>query len=89
MKLEDLNTERKEKLASCQSTEEMLKLAELEGIELDDEQLEAISGGDSWDSGHLGRPCPYCGKHVDYESGTRMPKYCPHCGGKIVFSRDD
>lgn len=89
MELDGLTTEQREKFASCQSVDDILELAKLEGIEIDDAQLEAISGGRSWDSGHLGRPCPYCGKHVDYESGTRMPKYCPHCGGQIVFSRDD
>lgn len=88
MKFEDLTTEQKEKFASCESPDEILKLVEDEGIELSDEQIKAVSGGRSWDSGHLGRPCPYCGKHVDYEHGTTMPQFCPHCGGQIVFYRE-
>lgn len=59
MKYEDLTPEQREKVASCTSAEELLQLVELEGIGLDDEQLEAISGGSSWTSSHQGRPCPY------------------------------
>jgi len=75
---------------ACTTAEELVGLAMKAGYKLSDEELDSIAGG-SWDSSdtQTGRPCPYCGKHVDYVSGQRMPKYCPHCGGQIVFSRDD
>ena len=47
MNFEDLTTEQKEKAIACKTPEEVLVLAKQEGIELTDEQLEAVSGG--WD----------------------------------------
>ena len=47
MNFEDLTTQQKEKAKVCKTPEEMLSLAQEEGIELTDEQLESISGG--WD----------------------------------------
>ena len=46
------------KIKACHNNEELLSLAKEEGIELNDEQLEAINGGCS--SG-TSRKCPYCG----------------------------
>ena len=43
--LKGLTKEQKEKLENCKNTEEMLKIAREEGIELTDEQLEAVTGG--------------------------------------------
>ena len=34
-----------EKAKACQSSEELLELAKSEGIELNDEQIDAIAGG--------------------------------------------
>ena len=42
--LKGLTKEQKAKLENCKNTEEMLKIAREEGIELTDEQLEAVSG---------------------------------------------
>ena len=33
---------------SCKTPEDLLALAKREGVELSDEQLEGIAGGDSW-----------------------------------------
>ena len=46
-----LSDEMKAKAANCKSADELITLAKTEGIELTDEQLDAISGGDSFWSG--------------------------------------
>lgn len=43
--LKGLSEEQIAKIRECKSQEELLKLAKEEGIELTDEQLEAVSGG--------------------------------------------
>ena len=43
--------ELREKAKACESVDELIKLAETEGIELSDEQLEQVTGGSSWNSG--------------------------------------
>lgn len=45
MKFEDLSPEIKNKAAQCETSEDLINLAQEEGIELSDEQIEAISGG--------------------------------------------
>ena len=58
--VKDLSPELVEKAKSCKSTEELVELAKSEGVELSDEQLEAISGGESkWDvmTGCHGEAC--------------------------------
>lgn len=44
----NLTSEQREKAKLCKSPEEFLKLAGAEGIDLTDEQMEAISGGGDW-----------------------------------------
>ena len=53
-----LSDEMKAKVANCKTGEELVALAEKEGIELTDEQLDAISGGYHWvcDCDSLGGP---------------------------------
>ena len=50
MNFEDLkNPELQEKLKACNNPEELIELAKEEGFQLNDEQLEAMSGGGwSW-----------------------------------------
>lgn len=58
MKLDDLSPELREKAKACTTSEEILSLAKEEGIELSENDLEAISGG--WGN------CPnnnYCSSH--------------------------
>ena len=57
-----------EKLKACKNQEEVLALAKEEGIELTDEQLEAVSGGCSMPEP---KPivCPQCGKS-EYDEKT-------------------
>ena len=55
--LKGLSEEQKKKIAECKSAEEVLALAKAEGVELNDEQLEAVSGG----CGGSEIKCPKCG----------------------------
>ena len=57
--LKGLTEEQIAKVKACKNQEEMLKFAKEEGIELTDEQLEAISGG--FCSMHSALQCPNCG----------------------------
>ena len=47
MNYEDLTDELKDKVKECKSADELLALAKKEGVELTDEEIEAISGGRS------------------------------------------
>ena len=43
-----LSDELKAKITTCKTADELIELAKSEGIELTDEQLDAISGGYLW-----------------------------------------
>ena len=59
--LRGLTPEQIEKVRACKNPEEILALAKEEGIELTDEQLEAISGGGcSGPREKKGFICPNC-----------------------------
>lgn len=45
MKIEDLSPEVIEKAKACETPEQLFELAKTEGIELTDEQMDAIAGG--------------------------------------------
>lgn len=45
MKFEDLTPELQEKVVKCKTAEELFELAKAEGVELGDDELEAINGG--------------------------------------------
>ena len=45
MNLEDLSPELQEKAKACKTVEDILTLAKDEGMELSDEELDAIAGG--------------------------------------------
>ena len=45
MNYDDLTAEQKSKLAECTTAEDVLALAKDEGVELSEEQLDAVSGG--------------------------------------------
>jgi len=67
----DISPELKAKAMACKTPEELLALAEEAGIELSDEQLNAVSGGgwrcegQDWSSG-----CPH------YCTNDSCPAYC-------------
>ena len=61
--LKGLTEEQIAKVKACKNHEEILALAKQEGIELSNEQLEAVSGGACTDDTPK---CPNCGnKYVD------------------------
>ena len=83
--LKGLSEEQIAKIKACKTQEEMLALAKEEGIELTDEQLEAVSGGCTAPE-IKPEVCPQCGKS-DYEEKTHtdgiysITSYtCKHCG---------
>ena len=57
MKLKDLSPELQEKVKACKTAEELKILAQENGFELSDEELEGISGGQ--DCGPLTCPVAY------------------------------
>lgn len=61
--LKGLSEEQITKLKACKNNEEILALAKQEGIELTDEQLEAVSGGVCLvqEVGDTRKTCPECG----------------------------
>lgn len=48
MNFEELTEDQKARARACKSPEELLELAKSEGVELSEEELDAVSGGDSW-----------------------------------------
>lgn len=82
--LRGLTEEQIEKMRACKSQEEILALAKEEGVELTEEQLEAVSGGSC--NGTIPAWCPPCAAKYDCEvlaynrySG-RFNCKCPNCG---------
>ena len=57
--LKGLTPEQVEKARKCHDSKELLELAKNEGIQLNDEQLEAVSGG-ACDFEAKGVVCPIC-----------------------------
>ena len=80
MKLEDLTSEQQEKAKECKTPEEILALAEEEGFELSDEEIEQVSGG-TWGGGDEQPKCPYCGS-ADIYCYSKAPRTGPgmECG---------
>ncbi len=58
--LKGLTDEQIKKVKACKNTEEILALAKAEGVQLSDEQLEAVSGGGC---GGRAMKCPKCGSN--------------------------
>ena len=83
--LKGLTDEQVKKVKACKSQEEILELAKTEGVELNEEQLAAVSGGGC----NSTRKCPMCGstnvvrrtKDVELKSsGTNIIAYdCKDC----------
>ena len=56
MNYDELSEEQKEKLKNCKTAEEIMALAQAEGYELSDDELEAVSGGCSCSEKHKVKP---------------------------------
>ena len=48
MEFNDLTEEQKAQVMACKTADELVALAKAEGVELSEEQLDAIAGGDSF-----------------------------------------
>ncbi|MBQ9006064.1 MAG: hypothetical protein IJ092_06790 [Atopobiaceae bacterium] len=81
MEFKDLTDAQKAKAMVCKTPDEILEFAKNEGIELAEEQLEQISGGD-WTSGNPVIYCDECHKTVEVteEDKARHRIVCPYCG---------
>ena len=79
--LEGLTDEQIAKVKACDGPEEMLAIAKEEGVELNEDQLEAVSGGNCVPTL---KGCPRCGGNnlttVDINSdGSRVKYQCNAC----------
>ena len=81
--LKGLTEEQIKKVKECKSSEEILSLAKAEGVQLSDEQLEAVSGGGCSDRIY----CDYCGsgkteaiKEVENDGRIYVKYKCKICG---------
>ena len=82
--LKGLTEEQIAKVKACKNHEELLELAKKEGIELTDEQLQAVSGGGVCSAvSELGDKinpfdCPKCGANSPIKDGKQLT--CKKCG---------
>lgn len=74
--LKGLSKEQLEKARGCKTSEELLKLAQEENVELTEEQLLAVSGG----CGSTYTECPYChSKNITVEKADISSYATYHC----------
>ena len=81
--LKGLSEEQIKKVEACKSSEEILSLAKAEGVELNEEQLAAVSGG-ACKKGN--KKCPKCGsdnlsdeyKEINHKEYRKFK--CNNCG---------
>ena len=77
--LKGLTEEQIEKIKECKKAEEIIALAKAEGVELTEDQLQAVSGG-----GCSAGPCRFCGSNnteLIFDWGIRG--LCHDCGEKF------
>ena len=86
MKIEGLTPDEQSKLDACSTPDDLIALAQAEGIELTDEQLDGVSGGWSDDAEPAG-PCPKCSSTntemrwvKDWRNSGTTYKGCNNCG---------
>ncbi len=85
--LKGLSEEQIKKVEACKSSEEILNLAKAEGVELNEEQLAAVSGGGCSNT----MKCPECGsknikqisKNVNGNPMSKLYK-CRDCGREFA-----
>ena len=81
--LKGLTDEQIAKIKSCKNQDELLAIAQAEGVQLTEEQLEAVSGG--WCS-ETNEPCPKCGstsikkEHRGNDVHMHTVFICKKCG---------
>ena len=77
--LKGLTSEQVAKAKACKSQDELLTLAKSEGIELTDEQLEAVAGGGAFCSDTRSYNCPKCSKSGGLVNKGNDRYYCEFC----------
>ena len=70
------------KIKACKNQDELLALAKQEGVELSDEQLEAVNGG-GCDEKLKCPKCGYDGQMAELEINGITKIYCGSCGAFI------
>lgn len=78
--LKGLSKEQIAKVSACNSVEELLNLAKAEGVELTDEQLEAVNGGGCSSFDIICPNCGYSGQHNIIEGAGYKKLFCGSCG---------
>jgi len=94
--LKGLTKEQIAKVKSCKSHEELLALAKAEGVELSNEQLEAVAGGWQCGSNILCTAYPNCdgsgvGQDIEILSndGKSTLYHCKKCGRRWLETNKD
>ena len=89
--LKGLTEDQIAKIKECKSNEEMLALAKQEGVQLSDEQLEAVSGGCTSTLRSEDVRCPACGsgERVTKIVGSENKTYCRcyNCGNEWEINK--
>ncbi len=83
--LKGLTEEQIKKVEACKSSEEILNIAKAEGIELTDEQLEAVSGGGGCFGGTYTPKCDKCGSKDISKSKKNYYNPYPTSGGGTLY----
>lgn len=92
--LKGLTEEQIKLVNQCDNIDDLLQLAKDEGVELNDEQLEAVSGGCGTEEPIPNLKCPQCGS-PDVDSrpwsgsldGSSVICYCNKCGHQFLINR--
>ena len=83
--LKGLSEEQIAKVRACKSQEELLAIVKTEGVQLTDEQLEAVNGGFC---SKTTEPCPKCGstnikkEHRGNDVHMHTVFICKNCGNE-------
>ncbi|MBR3327659.1 MAG: bacteriocin [Atopobiaceae bacterium] len=87
-----MTQEQWDKLRECKTPEDILALAQAEGIELTDDELQQVTGGSDgyvvggsiWGDGpQYVAWCPYCGQKYYFIDPDDPVDWCPHCAAKL------
>ena len=90
--LKGLTPEQIARAKSCKTQDELLSMAKAEGIELSDEQLEAVNGGICTSTPDF--VCPACGsknvttKHNENSIAEWYSNTCKDCGKRWIVNKD-
>ena len=82
MRIENMTPEQIEQAKKCETPEERLAFVKENGIELTDEQLDAMSGGELWSEAPEGG-CPkcHCATYSFVDGPNRVyVRKCDQCG---------